>query len=213
MSTSIHPSLELNLENVRDGTIKIKTLKLAELKDLCTHLYDLIKDLEVKLEKAKVPSAASISDEAYELRAELKELKDVVLVDEDSIVGMGDKPTGSLLQAYWALGTGNRRAIPWDIINKFVEEATKGPAKDNATSSGGDDVKGAAKVSATSSGKEKTSIEAKESNDTTSSKAKLAKLAKLVEMAKSTDLWCLTPFVPSTQEAKAKQRKVCPVNL
>jgi hypothetical protein len=29
-------------------------------------------------------------------------------------------------------------------------------------------------------------------------------------MAKSTDLWCLTLFVPLTQEAKAKQRKVCP---
>jgi hypothetical protein len=42
---------------------------------------------------------------------------------------------------------------------------------------------------------------------------KSAKLAKLVKLAKSTDLWCLSPFVPLTQEAKAKQRKVYPVNL
>jgi hypothetical protein len=55
MSTSIHPSLELNLENVKDVTIKIKTLKLAEMKDLCTHFYNLIKDLKLKLEKAKAP--------------------------------------------------------------------------------------------------------------------------------------------------------------
>jgi hypothetical protein len=38
-------------------------------------------------------------------------------------------------------------------------------------------------------------------------------LAKRVEMAKSTDLWCLAPFVPLTQGAKDKQRKVCPMNL
>jgi hypothetical protein len=47
----------------------------------------------------------------------------------------------------------------------------------------------------------------------TSSGAKSAKLAKLVKMAKSIDLWCLLPYVPLLQEAKDKQRKVCPVNL
>jgi hypothetical protein len=67
---------------------------VAELKDLCTTFYVLIEDLEMKLEKAKVPSPASVSDKAYELRAELKELKDIVLVNEDGINGMGDKPTG-----------------------------------------------------------------------------------------------------------------------
>jgi hypothetical protein len=53
--TSIHPELVLNLENIRDGAIKIKNLKVAELKDLCMHFYNLIKDLEVKLKKAKQP--------------------------------------------------------------------------------------------------------------------------------------------------------------
>jgi hypothetical protein len=167
----------------------------------------------VKLKKAKVPSAASVSDEADKLRAKLKELKDVVLVDEDGINGMGDKPTSSLLQAYWASGTGNRRVIPLDVINKFVEDNAKGAAKDNVTSSEGDNVKRAAKGNATYNRKEKTSIKAKESNDTTSSKANWAKLAKLVKMAKSMDLWCLMLYVLLMQEAKAKQRKVCPVNL
>jgi hypothetical protein len=185
MSTSTHPSLELNLENVIDGTIKIKNLKVAELKDLCVHFYDLIEDLKVKLKKAKVPSPASVSDKAYELRAELKELKEIVLIDKDGINGMGDKPTGSLSQAYWASGTGNRRVISWDVINKFVEDAAKDVAKVNATT-GEDNAGDTDKVNATA-GEEKTSIEAKESNDTTSREAKLAKLAKLVKLAKSTD--------------------------
>jgi hypothetical protein len=48
-STSTHPNHELNLDNVRDCNIKIKSLKLAELKDLCTTFYVLIEDLEVRL--------------------------------------------------------------------------------------------------------------------------------------------------------------------
>jgi hypothetical protein len=52
MLTSTHPSLEVNLENLRDGAIKIRNLKVAELNDLCGYFYNLIKDLEVKLEKA-----------------------------------------------------------------------------------------------------------------------------------------------------------------
>jgi hypothetical protein len=39
----------------------------------------------------------------------------------------------------------------------------------------------------------------------------------LVKLAKSTDLWCLLPYVPLSQKAKdkdkQKQRKVCPVYL
>jgi hypothetical protein len=56
-----------------------------------------------------------------------------------------------------------------------------------------------------------TSVE--EDNHNTSSKAKSAKRARLVKLAKSTALWCLSPYVPLMQEAKDKQRKVCPVNL
>jgi hypothetical protein len=162
----------------------------------------------VKLKKAKHPP--NTSNEAYELRAKLKDLKDVVLVDKNSMTGMGDKPTGSLLQAYWA--SGDKRAIPWDVINKFVEANTK----DNAISSGEGGVKGTAKVNPTSSKEDNAKGVAKvsaTSSEKSSSEAKLAKLAKQVEMAKSTDLWCLYLFLPLTQEAKAKQRKVCPVNL
>jgi hypothetical protein len=56
-----------------------------------------------------------------------------------------------------------------------------------------------------------TSVE--EDNHNTSSEAKLIKLAKLVKLAKYTALWCLLPYILLTQEAKDKQRKVCPVNL
>jgi hypothetical protein len=38
-------------------------------------------------------------------------------------------------------------------------------------------------------------------------------LAKRVKLARSTALWCLSPFTPVTQEAMDKTRKVCPVNL
>jgi hypothetical protein len=40
-------------------------------------------------------------------------------------------------------------------------------------------------------------------------------IVKLVKLAKSTDLWCLSPYVSLSQEAKdkQKQRKVCLVNL
>jgi hypothetical protein len=134
-----------------------------------------------------------------ELRAELKELKDALFVDENDINAMGDKPAG-LTQAYWA--TGDRRVIRWDIINRLAED------NPYETSSGEDDIKGV--VSKTPSAVNVT----KEDNvSATSSKAKSAKLAKLVKMAKSTDLWCLSPYVPLSQEAKDKQRKVCPVNL
>jgi hypothetical protein len=36
-----------------------------------------------------------------------------------------------------------------------------------------------------------------------------SKLAKRVKLARSTDLWCLLPFTPVTQEAMDKPRKVC----
>jgi hypothetical protein len=40
-----------------------------------------------------------------------------------------------------------------------------------------------------------------------------SRLAKRIKLARSTDLWCLSPFTPVTQEAMDKPRKVCPVNL
>jgi hypothetical protein len=38
------------------------------------------------------------------------------------------------------------------------------------------------------------------------------RLVKRVKLARSTALWCLSPFTPVTQEAMDKTRKVCPVN-
>jgi hypothetical protein len=177
------------------------------LKELCATFFDHVEDLELRLEKSKAPPAP-ISNKDFELRAELKELKDAVFVDENGINAMGDKPTGGLTQAYWA--TGDRRAIPWDVINKLAEDDS------GETSSKEGDVKGV--VNATPSAVNATSVEeddveGADKANVTSSEAKSAKLAKLVKLAKSADLWYQLPFVPLSQEAKAKQRKVCPVNL
>jgi hypothetical protein len=154
---------ELTLDNVRDGRVKYKNLKKDQLQDLYATLLGHIEDLELGLEKAKAPHNVSTPDKTFELRAELKELKEAVFVDKSGTNAMGDKPVG-LTQAYW--DTGNRMVIPWDVINRLAEEAP----------SGEDDVKRVVNaVNATS---------VKDPN-ATSSKAKLAKLAKLV---KSTDL-------------------------
>jgi hypothetical protein len=199
-SVSTDPD-KLTFANARDGHVNYKNLKKDQLKELCATFLDHIEDLKLRLEKAKCPANTSTPNQTFELRAELKELKDSVFVNENGINAMGDKPA-SLRQAYWA--TGDRRAIPWVVINRLAEDD---PCK---TSSEEDDVKGA--VSATPSAVNATSVEEDKSR-ATSIKVKLARLAKLVKMAKSMDLWCLLPYVPLSQEAKDKQRKVCPVNL
>jgi hypothetical protein len=107
---------------------------------------------------------------------------------------MGDKPVG-LTQAYW--DTRNRRVIPWDAINRLAAEQGGGPPSE--TPNGEDDVK--RMVNAGNA----TSVE-EGNHNATSSEAKLSKLAKLA-------LWCLLPYITLLQEAKDKQRKVCPVNL
>jgi hypothetical protein len=149
-----------------------------------------LEEAKMKIEEAEVPMVTS--NKAYELRAELKELKDVVLVDDDGANGMGDKPTGPLSQTNWA--TSDRRSIPCAVINEVVE--------DNAL------VTAAAATA-------KTSSEAHD--DKTSSKARSSlsqgDRAKLIEKAKTTYMWCLSKFVPTTQEAMAKQRKICLINL
>jgi hypothetical protein len=199
-SVSTNPALnDLTLANVRDGHVKYKNLKKDQLKELCATFLDHIEDLELRLEKAKCPPNTSTRNKTFELRAKLKEFKDAVFIDKNGINAMGDKPTG-LTQAYWA--TGDRRAIPWDVINRLAEDD---PCK---ISNGEDDVK----VNATHSAVNATSIEEGDVN-ATSSEAKSAKQAKLVKSDKSTDLWCLSPYVPLSQEAKDKQRKVCLVNL
>jgi hypothetical protein len=155
---------ELTLANVRDGHIKYKNLKKDQLKELCATFFDHIEDLKLRLEKSKAPPAP-VSNEDYELRAELKEWKDAVFVDKNGINTMGDKPTGGLTQAYWA--TGVRRAIPWDVINKLAEDDS------GKTSSEEDDIKGA--INATSV--EEDDVEGAAKANATSSKAKSAKLA------------------------------------
>jgi hypothetical protein len=90
-SVSADPD-ELTLDNVRDGKVKYKNLKKDQLQELCATLLGRIEDLELGLEQAKVPHNVSTPDETFELRAELKELKEAVFVDESGTNAMGDKP-------------------------------------------------------------------------------------------------------------------------
>jgi hypothetical protein len=199
-SVSASPALDkLTLDKVRDGHVKYKNLKKDQLKELCATLLGHIEDLKLGLEKAKAPHNVSTTNETFELRAELKELKEAVFVNESGTNAMGDKPVG-LTQAYW--DTRNRRVIPWDVINRLAAEEVP-PSE---TPNGEDNVNRVVKVvNATS---------VKEGNPkATSSEAKSAKLAKLVKLAKSRALWCLLRCIPLSQEAKDMQRKVCPVNL
>jgi hypothetical protein len=99
----------------------------------------------------------------------------------------GDVPVG-LTQEYW--DTGDRSDIGWDAIHKLAGEQNGTPVASNGV------VNVVANADATSV----------EEDDT-------SKLAKQVKLAKSTAMWCLSPFTPLLKEAKVKPRKVCPVNL
>jgi hypothetical protein len=197
-SVSADPE-ELTLDNVRDGKVKLNVLKKVQLQELCNTFIGHIGSLELELEKNKAPRNVSTSDETFKLRAELKELKEAVFIDATGTNACGYVPVG-LTQVYW--DTGDRQVISWDTIHKLAAEQDSTNVEDNGTKRVVNAVVNA------------TSVE--EDNHNTSSEAKsakLAKLAKLARLAKSTSLWCLMPYIPLTQEAKDKQRKVCLVNL
>jgi hypothetical protein len=119
MSTvPVPPSLEHTLDIVNSGRVKIKTMKLVELKDLCGYYHEVIQDLGRKLEDKKTRNSVETSVKANDIRAELKELKDLVLVNVDGFNAKGDKPTGSLSQTNWDTSD---RSVPWDVINRVVE--------------------------------------------------------------------------------------------
>jgi hypothetical protein len=193
---------ELTLDNVKDWKFKTKLLKKDQLQNLYATLIGHIDKLKLELEKNKCPYNVSTPDKTFKLRAELKELKEAVFVNAIGTNACGDVPVG-LTQEYW--DTGDRQVIPWDPIHRLAAEQNGTPETSNAED--------AAKhvVNAVVNAVNATSFE--EGNHNTPSKAKSAKLAKLVKLAKSTALWCLLPYVPLSQEAKDKQRKVCPVNL
>jgi hypothetical protein len=100
-----------------------------------------------------------------------------------------------------------------------LREAVSTDEDDNGTGTGttsnGED--GEDNVRGVEEGDINVKVKATSSEAKTAKLAKLAKLAGLVKLAKSTNLWCLSPYVPMSQEArdkdKQKQRKVCPVNL
>jgi hypothetical protein len=115
MSTVPVPaSLAYTVDNVNSGAVKIKNMKLMELKELRGYYHEVIQDLKKKLKEEKASdlvkedlfrndeTSVQINaelKELKELRAELKELKD--LVEVDGFNAKGDKPTGSLSQLDW----------------------------------------------------------------------------------------------------------------
>jgi hypothetical protein len=117
------------------------------------------------------------------LRSELRELNKAVFVSVSGANAHVPADTQEYL---------DRLDIGWDAIHKLAAEQNGTPVAPNVTS-------------VTSIG----DADATPEDDTTKS----AKLAKRVKLAKSTALWCLSPFTPVTQEAMDKPRKVCLVNL
>jgi hypothetical protein len=117
-SVSADPE-ELTLDNVRDGKVKLNVLKKVQLLELCNTFIGHISRLEFELEKNKAPHNVSTSNETFELRAELKELKEAVFIDATGTNACGDVPVG-LTQEYW--DTGNRRVISWDTIHNLAAE-------------------------------------------------------------------------------------------
>jgi hypothetical protein len=83
------------------------------------HFHRPYRPPRVELEKNKAPHNVSTSNETFKLRAELKELKEVVFIDATGTNACGDVPVG-LTQEFW--DTGNRRVISWDTIHKLAAE-------------------------------------------------------------------------------------------
>jgi hypothetical protein len=110
--------------------VKLNALKKVQLLELCNTFIGHIGRLELELEKNKAPHNVSTSNETFELRAELKELKEAVFIDATGTNACGDVPVG-LTQEYW--DTGNRRVISWDTIHKLAAEQGGTNVEDNGT--------------------------------------------------------------------------------
>jgi hypothetical protein len=167
----------------QDKLQKLQKVKLLEVVQTCMAHITLLES-----EKHKAPTADSDV-----LRTELRELKEAVFFDSTGANAHGVVPVG-LTQGYW--DTGDRSDIRWGAIHKLAAEQNGTPVASNA------DATPAASNADVTPG---TSVG---EDDTTKS----VKLAKRVKLAKSTALWCLSPFTSVTQEAMDKTRMVCPVN-
>jgi hypothetical protein len=100
-----------------------------------------------------------------------------------------------------AVVTLDRPNVGWDAINKLAEE--QNPASLTAVA----DIPPAMAMVGTAA------PHAPPLGGNGTGESNNSKLAKRVKVARSTDLWCLSPFAPVTQETMDKPRKVCPVNL
>jgi hypothetical protein len=234
---------ELTLENVKDGTIKYRTLRKDKLQLLCGTLLDHIEDYEAKFVEAYVKEAKAKAKAIGEIdqiitvqRAEIEELKEAVLVSKEAVLvsnASNVELRAELKEAKVELEELKEAVLVSNASNVelraelkeakvelesegdvfFVENGTghrdRVPAHVAPTTSIGEE--GEEDVMGVEEGDVNVKVNA------TSNEAKSSKLAKLVKLAKSTNMWCLSPHVPLSQEArdkdKQRQRKVCPVNL
>jgi hypothetical protein len=232
---------ELTLENVKDGTIKYRTLRKDKLQLLCGTLLDHIEDYEAKfveayVKEAKAKAIGEIDQIITVQRAEIEELKEAVLVSKEAVLvsnASNVELRAELKEAKVELEELKEAVLVSNASNVelraelkeakvelesegdvfFVENGTghrdRVPAHVAPTTSIGEE--GEEDVMGVEEGDVNVKVNA------TSNEAKSSKLAKLVKLAKSTNMWCLSPHVPLSQEArdkdKQRQRKVCPVNL
>jgi hypothetical protein len=132
------------------------------------------------------------NNEESKVRSELRELKKAVFVNAAN----GSVPDTQDTQDYL-----DRSDTGWDAIHKLAAEQNGPPVTPSADAPTVTDADAPPLVEAPPVGENGTG-----ENDKT-------KLAMRVKLARSTALWCLSPFTPVTQEAMDKTRKVCPVNL
>jgi hypothetical protein len=245
---------KLTLANVKDGTIKYKTLRKDKLQLLCGTLLDHVEDYEakfveayVKEAEAKAKAIGKINQIITVQRAKIEELKEAVLVSNTSNVELRAelkevkvekakvkmKSEGDVFFIH--NGTGHqdrvlahvapravRTALTPDGAIAILKDAVGGELEmelKEAIPTGNDDNGTGTTTSNGEEGEEHVmGVEVGNVKvNATSNEGKSAKLAKLVKLAKSTNMWCLSPHVPLSKEArdkdKPRQRKICPVNL
>jgi hypothetical protein len=125
-------------------------------------------------------------------RLELRELKVTVYVKAASVQVITQDTQDFM----------DRPDTDWDIIHKLAAEQKKNPKAADAPH-----------VAANVTANAPHAPPVGENGTAGTGESNKTKLAKRVKLARSTDLWCLSPFTPVTQEAMDKTKKVCLVNL
>jgi hypothetical protein len=163
---------------------KLHKPRLIEGITACMALIDLLES------GSKVSKVTEVS----KIRSELKELKLAVFTNAST-------STTVCAVTQYTQDVLDRPNIGWDAIHKMAKE--QNPAPDTTEA-----------LNAVVDTPLPPPVTAKDGKDAPpAGENSTGELAKRVKLVRSTDLWCLLPFVPVTQEARDKPRKVCLLNL